>query len=62
MKQAVNIPVATVGLLDSPDLAEYILQTKQADLILKGRVLLCNINWLYNTGPAVAQPSLSAFQ
>jgi NADPH2 dehydrogenase len=46
MKQAVKIPVATVGLLDSPDLAEYILQTGQADLILEGRVLLRNTNWL----------------
>lgn len=46
MKQVVGIPVATVGLLDSPDLAEYILQTKQADLIMEGRVLLRNTNWL----------------
>lgn len=46
MKQVVNIPVATVGLLDSPDLAEYILQTGQADLIMEGRVLLRNTNWL----------------
>lgn len=46
IKQAVNIPVATVGLLNNPSLAEYILQNKHADLILEGRVLLRDINWL----------------
>ncbi|TPR26211.1 NADH:flavin oxidoreductase/NADH oxidase [Apilactobacillus micheneri] len=46
MKQAVNIPVSTVGLLDNPGLCEYILQNNQADLIMEGRALLRNTNWL----------------
>ncbi|RXI76103.1 oxidoreductase [Levilactobacillus suantsaii] len=46
LKQAVDIPVATVGLLDNPGLAEYILQNRQADLIVEGRALLRNPNWV----------------
>lgn len=46
MKQAVDIPVSTVGLLDNPGLAEYILQNDQADLILEGRGLMRNSNWI----------------
>ncbi len=46
MKEAVSIPVTAVGLLDNPGLCEHILQTKQADLILQGRALIRNVNWL----------------
>ncbi|UQS84887.1 NADH:flavin oxidoreductase/NADH oxidase [Apilactobacillus apisilvae] len=46
IKQAVKIPVSTVGLLDNPGLCEYILQNNQADLIMEGRALLRNTNWL----------------
>ncbi|MBW1606059.1 NADH:flavin oxidoreductase/NADH oxidase [Lactobacillus sp. Sy-1] len=46
LKQAVSVPVSTVGLLDNPGLCEYILQNHQADLILEGRALLRNTNWL----------------
>lgn len=46
LKHAVEIPVATVGLLDNPGLCEYILQNRQADLIMEGRALLRNPNWV----------------
>lgn len=46
MKEGVTIPVGTVGLLDNPGLAEYILQNNQADLIFEGRSLLRNPNWV----------------
>lgn len=46
MKEAVSIPVTAVGKLDNAGLSEYILQNKQADLILEGRGLLRNVNWL----------------
>lgn len=46
IKEAVSIPVTAVGLLTSPSLCEYLLQTKQVDLILQGRELLRNTNWL----------------
>lgn len=46
MKSAVDLPVSTVGFLDNPGLAEYILQNDQADLIFEGRALLRNPNWV----------------
>ena len=46
MKEAVSIPVSAVGLLDNSGLCEQILQTRQADLILQGRALIRNVNWL----------------
>lgn len=45
MKEAVSIPVTAVGLLNSPELGEYLLQTNQADLIEVGRGLIRNPNW-----------------
>ena len=46
MKEAVSIPVTAVGLLNSPELCEYLLQNGQADLIQVGRGLIRNPNWL----------------
>ena len=46
MKEAVSSPGSAVGLLDNPGLCEHILQTNQADLILQGRALIRNVNWL----------------
>lgn len=46
-KKAVpNMPIATVGLLDNPGLCEHLLQAGEADLIMEGRVLIRNVNWL----------------
>lgn len=46
IKKHVNIDIATVGLLDNFGLCEYLLQNNQVDLILQGRSLLRNSNWL----------------
>ncbi|MDY5974786.1 NADH:flavin oxidoreductase/NADH oxidase [Streptococcus hyovaginalis] len=46
MKESLNIPITAVGLLNSPELAEYLLQNQQADLIQVGRGLIRNTNWL----------------
>lgn len=46
MKEAVSIAVTTVGLLYEPGLCESILQANQADLIVEGRVLIRDANWL----------------
>ena len=46
MKEAVKIPVSAVGLISSPELAEYILQNNHADLIEVGRELIANPNWI----------------
>ena len=46
IKEAVAIDVITVGLIDDPGLAEFILQTNQADAVMIGRAILRNTNWL----------------
>ena len=46
IKKGADIPVAAVGLLNDPKLAEFALQSGQADLICLGRPLLNNPNWL----------------
>ncbi|MEJ6400953.1 oxidoreductase [Nicoliella lavandulae] len=53
LKQSINIPVSTVGLLDNPGLCEYILQNHQADLILEGRAMIRNTNWLSDAARAL---------
>ncbi|WP_373842959.1 NADH:flavin oxidoreductase/NADH oxidase [Limosilactobacillus sp.] len=61
MKQAVDIPVSTVGLLDNPGLAEYILQNDQADLIMEGRALLRNPNWVAKAAKELHEHDLERF-
>lgn len=46
IRSRVGLPVSTVGLLNDPKLAEYVLQVGQADLICLGRPLLANPNWI----------------
>ncbi len=45
IKQAISIPVITVGKLHTPALAEAILQGGQADFIALGRELLADPDW-----------------
>jgi NADPH2 dehydrogenase len=61
MKAAVEIPVATVGLLDNPNLCEHLLQTKQADLILQGRALIRNIHWLADAATQLHDRSFTPY-
>lgn len=61
MKKAVNIPVTVVGLLDNPDLCEYILQTNQPDLILQGRAMLRNTNWLTKAASELHETNFSFY-
>jgi NADPH2 dehydrogenase len=44
--KALDIPIIAVGMLSSPDLGEYVLQSGSADLVAVGRGLLRNPNWL----------------
>ncbi|WP_320129835.1 NADPH dehydrogenase [uncultured Sphaerochaeta sp.] len=46
LKEALMLPTIAVGMLSSPDLAEYVLQSGSADLVAVGRGLLRNPNWL----------------
>jgi NADPH2 dehydrogenase len=43
--EAVGLPIIAVGMLSSPDLAEYVLQSGSAALVAVGRGLLRNPNW-----------------
>ena len=61
LKEAVNIPVAAVGLLGDPGLCEYILQNHQADLVLQGRALLRNVNWLADAAEALHDKNFKVF-
>ena len=45
LKKALNIPVVAVGKIYSPQLAENILELKQADLIALGRSLIADPEW-----------------
>ncbi|RIY37486.1 NADPH dehydrogenase [Psittacicella gerlachiana] len=40
-----GLPVGSVGLLDTPELAEYVLQAGHAQVIYIGRALISNPNW-----------------
>ncbi len=46
IKDALCLPTIAVGMLSSPDLAEYVLQSGCSDLIAVGRGMLRNPNWL----------------
>lgn len=61
LKRSVDIDVSTVGLLDNPGLAEYILQNNQADLIMQGRALLRNTNWLNDAAKELHDKKFTAF-
>lgn len=45
IKEAVNIPVITVGKINTPELAEAIITSGQADLVALGRELIADPKW-----------------
>jgi len=45
VKQTVQIPVITGGIIRSPQMAEKIIDQQQADLIFMGRALLADSDW-----------------
>jgi NADPH2 dehydrogenase len=45
VKEQLHLPTITVGKLDSPTMAEEVLQNKRADLVALGRELLRNPYW-----------------
>lgn len=61
LKQVVKIDIATVGLLDNPALCEAILADNRADLILQGRALLRNTNWLADAANALNDKEYRVF-
>ncbi len=45
IKKAVNIPVAIVGKLRTPEICAQIIDTNQADLVVIGRQMICDPEW-----------------
>ena len=45
IRQAVNIPVITVGRIKSLEVAEEILEHEKADMVALGRQLICDPDW-----------------
>ena len=45
VKQAVSIPVSTVGRIVDPAMAERVLEAGKADIVALGRPLLCDPDW-----------------
>ena len=60
VKQAVDIPIVTVGQISNPHQAETILRTGQADLVALARPMLFNPRWVWHAaqelGEDVAYP------
>lgn len=46
IKQKVNIPVATVGVIREPEFAEQILVSGKADFVALGRALIADPHWV----------------
>ena len=61
LKAASDLSVAAVGLLDNPGLCEYLVQTKQVDLILQARALLRNPNWVMKAETALHDHDYQAY-
>lgn len=53
IKQALQIPVIAGGMINSPELAEFIVASGQADMVFIGRGLLNNSNWGYDAAKAL---------
>jgi 2,4-dienoyl-CoA reductase-like NADH-dependent reductase (Old Yellow Enzyme family)/thioredoxin reductase len=45
IKEVVSVPVIAVGRINSPEMAEEILQSGGADLVATGRALICDPMW-----------------
>lgn len=57
IKQAVNVPVIAVGKLEDPELADYVLNSGDADLVAIGRGLLRDPYWVLNAQYAHNAPN-----
>lgn len=62
IKKETGISVGTVGLINSAELAEEILQNERADLIFVGRELLRNPHWPYKAAKELGYSLEGPFQ
>ncbi len=56
IKAAVDVPVMAVGMLDNPQLAEHVIQSKKADMVVIGRGFLRDKHWAHFAAQALGQP------
>lgn len=56
IRREADIPTAAVGLITSPQQADHIVRTGQADLVLLGRELLRDPYWPLHAAQALGQP------
>lgn len=63
IRKVSNLPIITVGMLEDPYLADYVLSTGDADLVAIGKGLLHDPYWALHTlnSPFVPQPYKVAF-
>jgi 2,4-dienoyl-CoA reductase-like NADH-dependent reductase (Old Yellow Enzyme family) len=55
IRHEVDIPTASVGLITSPEQADHIIRTGQADVVLLGREMLRNPAWPQQAAQALGQ-------
>ena len=55
IKKAVDVPVFAVGMLDDPRLAEHVVQSGKADMVVIGRGFLRDKNWAHSAALALGQ-------
>lgn len=58
IRQAVNVPVIAVGMLEDPTQAESVIQDEQAELVAIGRALLRDPYWTVHAANALGAESL----
>lgn len=56
IRQSVDIPIGSVGMLDDPALADFIISSSKADLIIVARGFLRNKNWGIDAAIALGEP------
>lgn len=61
IKHESSIDVATVGLMQSPELCEHVLKTNAADFILQGRALLREPNWPIHAAKVLGVDSIDFY-
>lgn len=61
IKRESSIDVATVGLMQSPELCEHVLKTNAADFILQGRALLRESNWPIHAAKVLGVDSINFY-
>ncbi len=55
IKQAIHVPIMAVGILEDPKLAEHVIQSGKADVIVIGRGFLRDKHWAHSAALALGK-------